>query len=249
MLQRIKYLYRAWRYRYKVDPAEIRYIRANLSRGDTVIDIGAHKGAYSYWMQRAVGKEGKVIAFEPQGKLYDYLSHTFRMMGYDYVRLEHKGLSSQPGIADFYIPETASGSSPGARINSIKEPDRQVRTESIAITTLDEYAQQHHLQPAFIKMDVEGHEWDVIKGGKNILNTYHPTILMECENRHLSGRAVSDVIQLMEDLGYEGRFFLNGKLIPVAQFDASIHQKQVDGSFWEAPGYVNNFVFEAGDKH
>lgn len=248
-MHRINYLYRAWRYRYKVDPAEISYIRTKLSIGDTVIDIGAHKGAYSYWMQRTVGKGGKVVAFEPQKKLYNYLDHTFKLMGYDHVKLEHLGLSSQQGPREFYIPDTASGSSPGARIDSISQTDRPIRTETIAITTLDDYMQQYSLQPSFIKMDVEGHEWDVINGGKHILHTYHPSILMECENRHLSGRTVSDVIRLMEGIGYTGRFFLHGKLIPVAQFDATIHQKQGEGSFWEAPGYVNNFVFEAGDKH
>ena len=50
--ERFRFLWRAWRYRWLLDPAEIRAIRARLQPGDFAIDIGVHKGAYSYWMAK-----------------------------------------------------------------------------------------------------------------------------------------------------------------------------------------------------
>lgn len=66
---RLRLIYRAWRYRLRIDPGEIRYLLATLRPGRMALDIGAHKGAYSYWMSKAVGPWGEVIAFEPQPEL------------------------------------------------------------------------------------------------------------------------------------------------------------------------------------
>ena len=45
----------------------------HLKLGDTAIDIGAHKGAYTYWMSKYVGNEGRVFSFEPQREIYEIL--------------------------------------------------------------------------------------------------------------------------------------------------------------------------------
>ena len=57
-LQNLQFIYRAWRYRVKLEPKEISFMIRSLSSGDRVVDIGAHKGAYTYWMQKAVGPNG-----------------------------------------------------------------------------------------------------------------------------------------------------------------------------------------------
>ena len=66
MSTKFRYLYRAYRYRYRVDRAELRFVRESLEPGQVAVDIGCHKGAYTYWMRRQVGPNGMVFAFEPQ---------------------------------------------------------------------------------------------------------------------------------------------------------------------------------------
>ena len=51
----LRYLYRALRYRLWVDPAELRFIREKLRPGQVAVDVGCHKGAYTYWLRRWVG--------------------------------------------------------------------------------------------------------------------------------------------------------------------------------------------------
>src|SRR5207237_1111420 len=65
--------WRAWRYRLRLDPAEISFVRAHLRPGQHAVDIGAHKGGYLYWMRRAVGSSGRTFAFEVQPELAAYL--------------------------------------------------------------------------------------------------------------------------------------------------------------------------------
>ncbi len=68
-MDRLRWLYRAWRYRLLLERQEVRALRRHLTAGDTAIDIGAHKGAFTYWMLRRVGRDGLVLAFEPQRPL------------------------------------------------------------------------------------------------------------------------------------------------------------------------------------
>lgn len=72
-LENIKLLYRAYRYKNKLDRGGIEYILNHIREGDVVMDIGAHKAGYLYFIVKAVGKKGEVYAFEPQSGLYNYL--------------------------------------------------------------------------------------------------------------------------------------------------------------------------------
>ncbi len=244
MIQAIKYLYRAYRYRYRIDPVEIAYILRSLKPGDIAVDIGCHKGGYLYWMHNRVGKNGHCYAFEPQPILYQYLKAILARFAYQNITLEHKGVSSKAGTFRLYIPKTTSGASPGASLNAMDEQGGTVEKVDVQTVTLDNYFFERGIIPNLLKIDVEGHEADVLKGGEQLLRQHHPRILMECETRHLKNGSVSDILQLMSDWGYHGFFILGGKLHAVETFDPAIHQKQSEGRFWEAPGYVNNFVFE-----
>ena len=96
---------------------------------------------------------------------------------------------------------------------------------------------------SFMKVDVEGAEREVFKGAERILREQSPLLIFECENRHLNGGRVEDVFAQLNQLGYAGHFVAGGRLIPVAQFDAAVHQRQDREWFWKAKGYCNNFVF------
>lgn len=52
MIQKLRLIQRAHRYRTRHDPAELEAIHAALKPGCSVLDIGAHKGAYTYWMSK-----------------------------------------------------------------------------------------------------------------------------------------------------------------------------------------------------
>src|SRR6478736_6593931 len=104
MSVRLKYLYRAYRYRFRVDPAEIRFVRQSLRPGQIAADIGCHKGAYTYWMRRCVGPRGAVYAFEPQPGQVAYLREAFSAMGYDNVELVPMAVSDKCGQLPLYTP-------------------------------------------------------------------------------------------------------------------------------------------------
>ena len=70
---RTRLLHRAWRYRLRIERPEILFLLEHLAPGQTAVDVGAHKGAFTYWMDRLVGPTGHVLAFEPIPELAAYL--------------------------------------------------------------------------------------------------------------------------------------------------------------------------------
>jgi FkbM family methyltransferase len=258
MSTRLRYLYRAYRYRFRVDPAEIRFVRQSLQPGQIAADIGCHKGAYTYWMRRRVGPRGIVYAFEPQPRQAAYLREAFSAMHYDNVVLVPMAVSDKCGQMPLCIPAHsthaaylvakdgggASDANFPPRINP-KSASEMTPTIQVDVTTLDEFFRNADRQvPNFLKIDVEGHELSVLKGARHALQEYRPTILIECEARHRVDGDVRPVFKMLESFGYTGSFFCQGNRFPLSEFDPAVHQ-QLDGNSDELPrGYVNNFAFE-----
>src|SRR5215204_3206785 len=108
MSGRLSFLYRAYRYRFRVDPAEIRFVRQSLRPGQIAVDIGCHKGAYTYWMRRSVGASGAVYAFEPQPRQVAYLREAFSAMQYDNVEIVPMAVSAKGGQLPLYTPAAST---------------------------------------------------------------------------------------------------------------------------------------------
>ena len=238
MIPTIRLLARAIKYRYKLDPAELAFVLSAVRRGQTVLDLGAHKGGYTWWLARAVGRSGRVVCVEPQRNLADALKSV--MANRPQVHVEWAAVSETTGTGRLSL--RADGSSHGASIVGFDgEEGKKARTVEVPTVTLADLAQRHSLgRIDFIKCDIEGHEGAVFAAASALIERDRPTILVECEERHASGphAGVSGLVRLFEPMGYRIRFFHSGRLHAVETFDASKHQTYGQGE------YANNFVLE-----
>jgi FkbM family methyltransferase len=256
MKTKLRYLYRAYRYRYRVDTSELRFLRASLRPGQIAVDIGCHKGAYTYWMRRRVGAGGKVIAFEPQPRQVAYLRTAFSSLPFENVVLVPVALSDKVGRARLHVPtgagmtHAASLEQVGAASRAAPNPPRlggstpaRSTLHDVEVTTLDTFFANEPRGPAFLKIDVEGHELSVLRGGRDTLKRHLPTLLVECEARHRPDGDVRPVFEFLGLLGYRGSFFQNGHRRPLCEFEPAIHQRLDPASVHPPRGYVNNFAF------
>jgi FkbM family methyltransferase len=228
-------LFRAWRYRYRLDRAEIHCMLRHLKPGAVAVDIGAHKGGYSYWMLHAVGKTGRVFAFEPQPALAQYLDRIRSLFHFDNYTLTNCGLSSAPGELKLSVP--GNGVSPGASFEPGLLQGMQ-QTHMVRVDTLDHFfSALPEVKIAFIKCDVEGHELEVFRGGEHILRSHRPVLMFECEERHHLRYTSQDVFDFLAGLGYRGEFFFRGKPYPIERL------AQLGQAGLGSPDYVNNFIF------
>ena len=242
-----RFLYRAWKARFRGERGEIRALLDRLAPGDAAVDVGANKGAYLYWMRRAVGPGGSVIAFEPQPGLARYLEDMRARMAWDNVSIRDCALSDSSGRRVLHVPGWEN--SPGASLEPLAPAGmagNAERDREVAVDTLDRQLENAgRPRIALVKVDVEGHELAVFRGAERILSSSRPALIFESEARHLSGRSPHEVFAFLKGLGYRGAFFSPRGLRPIGEFDPSVHQRRGPGRFWEAPGYCNNFLFEA----
>ncbi len=240
-----KFAIRGYRYKNSLDPYEIQYIRQLLKPGDVAIDIGAHKGGYTYWMLKSVGKSGLVISIEPQPAVYKYLAELATDLGNRNNLVFNYAMSDTTRDGYITVPGERGHISQGARIDThglIKGRHHKI---SVKFKTVDDLIQETGVTPSLIKVDVEGHELNVFKGALNTLEKIRPFFVFECEDRHLSSIGIHEVFRFFEPFDYSGYFYFEGRKYPIDEFDVDRYQtslvrsgKKLDTS------YINNFIFE-----
>jgi FkbM family methyltransferase len=237
LLENLKLQFRAWRYKKLEDPAEINYLLSTIRHGDTVFDIGAHKGGYTFWMEKAVGENGKVIAFEPQEKGARLLRNLFRGRN---VHVVTQALSNKKGRQDFFVsPQENYLSYEASLENKYNNAERQ----EVDTTSIDMYCHDNGVYPSFIKIDVEGHEKQVLEGAAEIIVKHHPVLLIEIEERHIGKEKMEEIFSLLKTQGYKGYFFYKTKKTSIEEFDPALHQ-QPEMLTKNKKFYSNNFAFE-----
>ncbi len=214
---------------------ELRQLPVYVPKNRSAIDVGGNIGIYSYHLGRLARR---VITFEPNPLYADRLRRIG--LGKD---LKEVALSDRSGTAELRIPfwkgrEDAAQASletdavPGSML---------ARTVQVSVRRLDDYGFQG---VGFIKIDVEGHEESVLRGGVETLSRERPVLLIEIEQRHNPG-GLERIRALLS--GYRGFFFLNRQKLPLTDFDVSVHQRMEDleTAFTgrRRSPYVNNFLF------
>ena len=241
LIERIKLNYRTARYRNREDRGGISYIESKIRKADTVLDIGAHKGAYLNLFVKLAGDGGRVVSFEPQTKLFVYLKNIKTLFSWKNVEIEQIALSDKNGTERLFIPlnRNSKGSSPGASLVKKFANNQVVFTETVPTETLDYYCNRNNLRPDFLKIDTEGNELAVLKGGSEIIRQCKPAIYVEIEARHAGKEKAAQTFEFLEKMGYTGYFLHGLNRIPINQFSFEKHQNQNDPE-----NYCNNFIFE-----
>lgn len=150
-----------------------------------VVDVGANIGTHTLSYAKTADH---VFAFEPQPFVFDNLCANLLLNNVIDVTPVQCALGSTTGYTTMRIQEPTVLNSPmGCRVN---EGDNR-----IAIRTLDTLG----LPPiSFIKIDVEAHELEVLKGAAETLKNDRPVVYVEIHYKHL----INPIIELMQGLGY-----------------------------------------------
>lgn len=238
LLSGMSWWYRAWRYRLLIERPGVRFVLDNLRAGDVAIDIGAHKGAFLYWMQRRVGHHGQVIAFEPQPELAKYLNRVVSHRGLSQVSVINAGVSSRPGVMT--LTRDGELPSPGARLSEDERWGEGIAGHvsfAVRVESLDRFLTARQRPVRLIKCDVEGHELEVFRGARRILEEDRPLLLFECERRHHAGESIEPVFDYLRNFGYSGYYLDKSRTHSLASFRAEYQDDP------RSPHYVNNFAF------
>ncbi len=157
--------------------AETQLLKRVLKPGMVVMDAGAHRGYYTLLASFLLGKDGRVISFEPSPRERQWLRMHRFANGRKNVTIEKSALGIRRETAEFFI---TLGKQTGC--NSLRYPKGVLYSMPIKVqvVTLDQYYHDTRLERLdFIKMDVEGAEKDVLTGGGECLQKARPAIMCE----------------------------------------------------------------------
>jgi FkbM family methyltransferase len=184
---------------------EIDFVNRFLQQGDTFIDIGTNVGLFSLHASAIVGESGKVISFEPSSATIRRLEENIALNRCTNIEVVPKGLSSSVGTLELVV----AGNGYDA-FNSFATPSMGDITdrEKVEVTTLDTFAALRKIAPKDVKLmkiDVEGWELHVLKGGEVFFNHDDaPVLLVEFTetNAKNAGTSCIELGRSLQELGY-----------------------------------------------
>lgn len=173
----------------QVDIRKLFIARHRLKDGGDAIDGGAHIGFFTRQLAEILGQNGHVYSFEPNPYVYSLLRKYTRSQSNITAFL--KALSSQgEQVVDFYVvPHTIEQDS---TLETSHQNKGQKKVQ-VSTTCLDDLKLERELK--LIKLDIEGHELEALKGAEKLLMTHQPWVIFEYTNN-------TCVIEYLEKLGY-----------------------------------------------
>lgn len=119
------------------------------------------------------------------------------------------------------------------------------RPVDVTLRTLDEYRLD---DVTFVKIDVEGHEFEVLRGAERTLTRWSPTLLVEID-RAFHNQPIRNIFDWLGERGYVGRFRRDRAWVPLSGFEPARDQRP--GEDVKSVRYVSNFVFTRrnGTRH
>lgn len=143
--------------------------------GQVALDIGAHVGYFTLLLAKQVGPSGRVMAFEPNPRIFEILQENVTLNGYRNVTLDNTAVADRTGTGTLTLyrrlplagrDSTVPGAAPGAGIE-------------VPMVRLDDYFAPPGVRVDFLKIDIEGAESLALDGMSGILQRDHPTLVIE----------------------------------------------------------------------
>jgi FkbM family methyltransferase len=166
-----------------------------LRAGDHFLDLGANVGILTVLGSRLVGKQGRVLAVEPNPAVIEMLEETLAANQCENVTIGRYALGEENGELPLQIPERNMG---GAALG--KSGDNGV---TVPVRVLREVLAEEELEtPRIVKIDVEGFEVPVLKGVLDEWRERPPEMIL-FEHRDREPAGASETGQLLRQLGFE----------------------------------------------
>lgn len=196
---------------------DFRAALANLRDGHVVLDVGANVGLFALHAARAVGRRGRVYAFEPNPSTHRRLVRNVEINALTNLEVQRTALGDREGEVNLFLPKpgVAGGATLLQEWRDIVDQEAPWDTSDpgedvlpVPLSTLDRFCEERDVEQIdLLKIDVEGAEPAVLLGGERTLRRYRPSLLVECNRSALTAAewTVGRFLELLWDLGYETR--------------------------------------------
>jgi FkbM family methyltransferase len=216
----------------RYEPVTDAHLADALRPGMVVLDIGAHVGYYTLVAARAVGPSGKVHAFEPCAETLSLLRTNVRANGFANVEIHPFAAGSGDSKRTLHV--TGSSDSHGLFPHPLTETVRTTEVRTVRA------AQVIQGRVDLVKIDVEGAEFEVLDGMRDLVSSEDPSVLVIEWNPACLRNAGQDPLELprcLAELGFTNISVLDDRRRLVRS--VSDTQEEIDSGSPPPWWYVN----------
>ena len=158
------------------DPMQ-QFLDGHLMRGECAFDIGANQGHYTRCMLERVGPKGTVDAFEPNPEMAAVLRSAVAAPN---VKVHQCAVSEAiTPHKEFFVDRREGMQAVASSFNRLDGLDGLTQPIQVETITIDHFCALHGVKPKLIKIDVEGHELEVLRGAVDTIDRFRPIIAFE----------------------------------------------------------------------
>lgn len=180
----------------------VAFIKEQCKEEMTIIDIGAHLGVISLTIAEVIKGKGKIYAFEPTPSTFKTLTQIVALNNrVSTILCINKAVAEKEGTVSFFIDNNE-----GSNANSLVQKNERTRSGiKISTINIDQFVISNEIkQIDFIKIDAEGTELAVLKGGIKTLQQHQPKLILAIHPRLIknNGDDINEIYQLLISLNY-----------------------------------------------
>ena len=195
-----------------------------------VFEIGANIGSHSFEIAKLLqAGAGKVYCFEPTDYAFQKLLHNHGLNDFRNMVFEKIALSDQEGCSTI-IPTSSLDTMAFTASWDIKNGGSKNATEQqILFKTLDSYVQEHNITRLdMLKIDVDGYELKIIKGGTQTISQYTPMIIIELSEcmLHYIGDTLEELLATLDHFGYTFQPVYAKQTLGIPQILQEVRERQ-----------------------
>ncbi|MBV9389520.1 MAG: FkbM family methyltransferase [Chroococcidiopsidaceae cyanobacterium CP_BM_ER_R8_30] len=184
-----------------LDPKVTLVCKRLLRSGDTMLDVGANCGLITMYAAKIVGSSGRVHAFEPQPALAELIRESANANGYNQVLVHNIALSVEDGVLDLFVPSDNGGAASfSQQWGQICGADKTIQVE--VRRTADYLASLNLKRVRLMKIDVEGHEEFVLRGGLDFFRDHGPDAIVFESSEHAGPFWEREPVKLLTSINY-----------------------------------------------
>lgn len=218
--------------------AELLLLEFFLTKNSVFFDIGTNKGEYAYYVEKLINPKN-IYLFEPEKKLNKQLQAIFSNCNVNNI-----ALSNSKGTHQFKIPVingVVDNCLSSLEVDNKEDNETEAIIYEVKTDTLDNFAKEKNIIPDLIKIDVEGHELSVLKGAEKFISKYHPTLIIEIEQRHHKDINIESVFESFKQKGYNC-YYYSKKQSQLFPYENKTHLTNTKDYFGKID-YINNYIF------
>ena len=187
------------------EPDTLEWLKYYSDKGVDLIDVGANVGIYSLYFAKASGKGTRVLSFEPDASSFTSLNTNIARNNMENIQAYMLALSNQNSWVDLTLSTYEAGAGAGSVTgdymftNATKE--KQVVQKVMAVSGDVFFAELNLQRPVIVKIDVDGHEKEILKGMRSFMES-DQVLSIIIEINWKSDADLADVSSLLEDCGF-----------------------------------------------